>query len=472
MRSEIKFIMTYSFPPPSIDPLDRLVVADGLMINAKLWQVAHEYHRHRQNIHFQSIHQPGIVCGLGVRLIPAPENVSAAYRDGRWLQVQPGIAIDVFGNPIVVKDPIDFRVTTNPLPTESLMVYLVISYVDPEKLQSQEQRDVVQETFRIDEKSTPPNDKEIEICRILLQGSVAEDNVTKAFHLEIPKDVFSPGSNEIDLRYRMPMQSRGIGQVRCALADNYNVACDQAFVNLGYLLRSMPGLYPNLLANPVVLKINLDAEAEVNSSLNCDILYITEPHAMTIKESEIENLKRYLDAGGMILIEIPTQDTQIDKLQKIRLPLQEAIERLSTSDDGTGKMDGVADRGNMRESLQNELDAVEIELKEHLANIYNYYDNLARNLGSFLRPLGEKISRDHPLRCSPFLFAAFPGVNGEAIEILTGPGIMVIIGNLSSAWGLDETLSLSRETIRIAQEMGINILHYAWTRRQRIQLLK
>jgi hypothetical protein len=75
------------------------------------------------------------------------------------------------------------------------------------------------------------------------------------------------------------------------------------------------------------------------------------------------------------------------------------------------------------------------------------------------------------LRTQPFLFAALPTINEQPIQILTGGGIIVVIGNLSSAWGLDEEFSLPRETIRTAQEMGINILHFAWRRRQLTQLL-
>jgi hypothetical protein len=69
------------------------------------------------------------------------------------------------------------------------------------------------------------------------------------------------------------------------------------------------------------------------------------------------------------------------------------------------------------------------------------------------------------------LFAGLPTINDQPIHLLIGGGIIVIIGNLSIAWGLDETLSLPRETIRTAQEMGINILHFAWRRRQLMQSL-
>jgi hypothetical protein len=92
--------------------LERLAVKDGLLLTADYWQRAHTYHRHRQNVHYQSLQQPGIVCGLGVSVIPAPADLPAQYRDGRWLQIQSGIAIDLVGNPIIVPQPIDFRITS------------------------------------------------------------------------------------------------------------------------------------------------------------------------------------------------------------------------------------------------------------------------------------------------------------------------------------------------------------------------
>ena len=57
------------------------------------------------------------------------------------------------------------------------------------------------------------------------------------------------------------------------------------------------------------------------------------------------------------------------------------------------------------------------------------------------------------------------------MKILAKGGIVIIIGNLSSVWEFNPELALPRETIRNAQEMTINILHFAWRRRQMTQLL-
>jgi len=78
----------------------------------------------------------------------------------------------------------------------------------------------------------------------------------------------------------------------------------------------------------------------------------------------------------------------------------------------------------------------------------------------------EPLSRRHPLRRQPFLFAALPiGAQRQPVQVFINGGIVMMVGNLGSMWGLDEELSLPRNTIRTAQEFGINLLHYAWQRR-------
>ena len=109
---QLSIIMSHPFPTPPIQPFERLQATDGLLVNAERWRKAHDYHRRRQNAHYQSLNQPGIVCGLGVQVIPAPQQVEAKYRDKRWLKIQPGIAIDLTGNMIVVPQAVEFRIAT------------------------------------------------------------------------------------------------------------------------------------------------------------------------------------------------------------------------------------------------------------------------------------------------------------------------------------------------------------------------
>jgi len=75
---------------PESQPLQRLRVSDGMLINSDRWQLAHNYHWQRQNLLYQSLFQAGIVTGLAVSPIPPPQNVPAKYRDGRWLLIHRG----------------------------------------------------------------------------------------------------------------------------------------------------------------------------------------------------------------------------------------------------------------------------------------------------------------------------------------------------------------------------------------------
>jgi hypothetical protein len=401
--------MTHPFPPPPITPFERLQASDGLLINAERWRQAHDYHRRRQNVHYQCLNQPGIVCGLGVRDIPAPHNVEARYRDGRWVQVQPGIAIDVAGNLIVMPNSYDFPIDMEVARAEPITVYLVVSYVDPDELRLRQQRDTVQETFRIDQRNTVPQSLEIEICRIRLEPG--QTSITQ------PADVFFPGYNNIDLRYRRQAQARPTAIVRIAQVNHRDPECIRNFYNLSYFLQAVEPLYPLLQGAEEVSQVSL---GENNPEYNLlhemqkyDLLYLTGNQGLFLDFAELECVKSYLNSGGVLLVDAPL-DAQ---------PLIESVHQLA-------------------QQLENPLVALEDVPRQ----------------------------RSHPLRTQPFLFGALPIVNQHPVRLSIGGGIILVIGELASAWGLERDLNLPRLMIRTAQELGINILHYAWKRRQLIGL--
>ncbi len=391
--------MTRPFPAPPINPFERLQVTDGLLINAEHWRRAHNYHRQRQNVHYQSLNQPGIVCGLGVSPHAPPKGVAAVYRDQRWVQIQPGIAIDLAGNLIVVPQPFDFRIATELNDSEPVVVYLVARYRDPDELDEQKLSEIVQETFRIDEKSSPPDSFEVELCRIRLQ--IDKKEITQ------PADVFFPGYGNIDLRYRTQAQARPQALLHIAQVNHSDPECSQNFVNLSYLLQAVEALCPSLRGAEAINQV----EWAGNNLQSYDLLYLTGQQGLSLNTPELKALETYVKSGGILLVDAPSDATELIK------------------------------------SVQ----ALAVQLKTPL------------------KPL-EQLRRDHPLRTRPFLFAALPLVNQQIVQLQVGGGLILTIGNLASAWGLDEDLSLSRVTIRTAQELGVNILHYAWKRRQLIEL--
>lgn len=390
--------MTHPFPTPAIAAMQRQQVKDGLLLTAERWQRAHDYTRQRQNLHYQSLNQPGIVCGLGVRTIPAPETVSAEYRDNRWVQIQPGIAIDLEGNLIIVPEPINFRIATELKELEPVTVYLVAQYRDPDRLGSSPDQEVVQETFRIDERSSPPRSSDVELCRILL--------VTQQTLISTPTDVFFPGYGGLDLRYRRQAQARPQGLVQIAQINHDDENCSQNFFNLTYFLRAVEDIYPPLRGTETVPQVTWDDDL-----YPYELLYLTGRKGLSLNTHQFSMLSRYLKIGGTLLVDAPSEATGL-------------IQSVQT---------------------------------------------LAQTLQMPLKSLKES-RRDHPLRIKPFLFSALPMVDKTRLQILCGGGIILSIGNLASSWGLDEELMRSRTEIRTAQELGINILHFAWKRRQMIDL--
>ena len=388
--------MSY-LPTPAINPFERLNAVDGLLINAERWLRVQEYHRKRQNFHYQALHQPGIVCGLGVHLITADSAVPEAYKNGCGIQVQPGIAIDLQGNPIIVPEAQNMQINKRPQ-KESFTVYVVVDYRDPNDLEVQNTQEMLQEKFRLDIKTRPPNDLEIELCRIVFPAS-------QEIKISLADDVLRPGYHNLDFRHRPLASIRPQETVRIAQLRHGDRSYGENFANLDYLLKSTAGLYPQLETVS-----NVELIALSNPQLQSyDLLYLTGQTSTISDPREITTLKQYLDNGGVLLI------------------------------------DGL-----------------------HSANEFNQSAlELAQKLGYSLKPL----SKTHDLRRQPFLFAALPlNLHQQPLQIQCDRGVVITSGNLGSLWGLDEQLSLNREQIRSAQELGINILHYAYKRRNFTQL--
>jgi hypothetical protein len=462
--------MNYPWTFSPLKPLTRLQVTDGLEITAQRWNLAHNYHRQRQNIYFQSLHQPGIVYGLGVCLIDVPEDIAPQYRDRRWLQIQPGLAIDCQGNLIVVPQPLEFRLVSQVRNNIPLTIYLVISYVDPQELQNVNNPEVI-ETFRVDEKNQPPTPEEIELCRILLQPGETV--------LQIPRNVFFPSPNCLDLRYRPQSRIAPQSLVKIAMVDlDYQQELEKA-ERLQQLLNSVEGLYPTLTGEQEIGVISLDLDLDKNPIFNYDLLYLGQPRSQQLSQGQVELLKTYLERGGTILIEISIENTKIEALRSGESQLIQGIERLDylaenieVQAEGTESSQSgtFMELIKLKPSLQAELQATQAKLKQEIENMTSGYYRFAQQLDT---PLGswEDIGRDHPLRNQPFLFAALPKINNQSLQLFVGGGLIIIIGDLSAAWGLDKNLKLNRGDIRTAQEFGVNMLQFACQRRKMSQAL-
>lgn len=445
--------MTYSPPTPPVQPLQRLRVTDGLLINAERWRLAYDYHRQRQSLYYQSLHQPGIVCGLGIHPIAPPEKIAQAYQDQRWLQIQPGMAIDDQGNCIVVPEPIDFRLASRV--EQPTSVYLVLQYVDPEQLQQAEDNPVLTEVFRIDEKTHPPGPGEVEICRLVLDADA---------QLQLPTDPFFPQINQVDLRYRLQPKSRpqAVLQVAQVSLSSPSPQLQQSAVNFQAFLRSIEVLYPNLLAVSAPDPIELAAV----DLRDYDVLYLQTPSAQALSDVQVRSLQSFLMQGGYLWVEISVRGTQLAELLTVRAQLQAALAQMEGSQT-VGASAATQNVQPLRQEITQELTAVQTALNTKLDETGRPFRALAEQMD---QPL-QVLPADHPIGCQPFQFGALPTVNQWPIELFLSEHLLMVVGDLSVVWGGGSKEGFARDQIRTAQEFGINLLHYVWQHQNYRQLL-
>lgn len=372
------------FPYPEANPLERLRIYDSLVMNADRWKLAHHYHSHRQSIVYQSLYQPGIVYGLGITVLQEPpkessltfQNRDRQRQEVRWIEIQPGVAIDHQGNPIVVDEKTDrsYRIAFDVFENRTRTIYIVVRYVDPEELQYSDQTTTIQDRFRFEQRTDPPEFGEIELCRIELGSNRVV--------LKLPDDLFKPGTNEIDVRYRLQAQFRAQAMLRIGTVQPWQPEISAA---IAALTRSLAAIFPTL-------QCQTHSSAVASESLsNYDVLYV-EPELLKLGNRESDE---YLQECGGVYLSI------------------------------------VSDASSAPSEL--------VSWQDH----------------------------QHFVRLQPFLFTKLP----ESFGLWLAPqgDRIVITRSLIKAW-LGE--NLTRQDIRTAHEIGINILHFIWQRRRLFQSLQ
>lgn len=430
---------------PRLEAFERLHISDGLAINAERWQQAHRYHRQRQNFQYQALYEPGIVYGLGVATLPG-------QGDGRLLQVQPGIAIDVEGNPIVVKQPEEFRIVSEPTEGQSLLVHLAVNYVDPDTLRGIPATQVVRESFRIVEKlHLEPGD--VEICRILLLPGTTQ--------IQPPTDVFSPGTNQLDFRGRC--HPKPYPQFRVQVGQITSDRPSDSITLNGWvdLLRSLDGLYPLLHGNPTIQTLPAQSLAR-ESVTGSQLLYIPYSILLRLMSPVLQRLQLYLAQGGVLLVVADFAEVNLLELLNIGRELR------------AGLAEAERDRDLFEQTgaqLQAEIIANQNAVSQRLAEIEQPLGAIAPRLGLSFTGNGE-LDDDHPLRWQPFIFSQLPTCQGHPIYVKNWDGLVLMVGDLSHCWGRKAVPEQPRELLRSAQEWGINLLHFAAQRHQWVQAMQ
>jgi hypothetical protein len=429
---------------PRLQSFERLAISDGLTINAQRWQQAHGYHRQRQNFHYQALYQPGIIYGLGVA--PVPDQP-----DGRLLQIQPGVAIDIEGNPIILRQPEEFRVASDATDTP-LLVHLAVNYVDPDQLRRLPTSETVQETFRIVEKlQLAPGD--VEICRILLQPGASQ--------ISPPVNLFQPTDNELNLLGRRVPQPYSPLSIQVGVVTS-NRASDRMTLNgLSDLVRSLKGLYPSLWGNPTVRDFSVQ-ELGRSAIEDCQLLSIPYPVLLALSNLDRLRLGEYLTQGNVLLVVADFAEIGLLELLDIGQELRAGLTEAERDRDLFAQVGA-----QLKAEIVANLSAItrqQAELEQPLVE-------MATQLGLSLSSFGD-LDQDHPLRWQPFSFSQLPVCPDHPIYLKNWEGLVLMLGDLSCCWGHATLPDLPRDVLRSAQEWGINLLHFAAQRYQWVQAMQ
>lgn len=429
---------------PPLEAFERLQISDGLTITADRWQQAHRYHRQRQNFQYQSLYEPGIVYGLGVAIVPEQP-------DGRLVQVEPGVAIDFQGNPIIVPQREEFRIASDPPEGQTLWIYLVVSYVDPDQLRLSASTKTARETFRLTEK-LHLDLGDVEICRIHLQPGATQ--------VQPPANVFEPGFNELDFRGRCHPRPHPPLQVQLGQVIGDPATDGSTLAALMDLLRSLEALYPPLRGVPLVRTYPAQTLAR-EARFDCQLLHLPFALLTALSPSALQRLGTFLAQGGLVLVVADFAEANLLDLLDIGRELQ------------SGLLEAERDR-DLWQQLGTQL---KMEIANNQEAIAAQLSTLEQQLGTIAPYLGisptesGELGNDHPLRHQPFTFSQFPQRLGHPVYIKNWGGLVLLVGDLSRCWGCNATPPISREVLRAAQEWGVNLLHFAAQRWQWMQAM-
>jgi len=341
------------------DIFKRINFFKGFVTNEEDWNEAERYHVEKRKLHNKAFHGVGVVTGWGEEF-----RVAARGKGDLSVEVFPGYAIDGSGNDIILWKHAILPINKGDYKLPQT-IYLVVRFVEEftdfiaykQNLEYKGHRRIA-EMCKLEWTELEPNPQsEIELCRVHL--------TREAVALEMPKNQFDPGSNQIDRRF-VPyagvaggflsaqlvwLLSRLVEQNRrmfTALARDQqiisanNVA--QAMISLGMLLET-----GSLGANQVgtILGLISELELDVVSEIEATQPGISAKKDFSIFKRNIEYLRDIADecsssvqGGGSLPVEkldelVSYQDKGTKALGKI-IRVTDPIRRTAGGEDGGG----------------------------------------------------------------------------------------------------------------------------------------
>ncbi len=374
-----------------VDPFNELP------IDADVWREAHGQHSSHRLLHAVAAHRPGIVYGLEV--LPSKSQ-------DRTVVVAPGVAIDSDGRTILLSEPASFVIE------EKGQTYITISYEDNVDSRSAITVGGGKKYYRLIEGRQVVATKELPKTAYIELARIDRSGKDKA--IKEAANGFDPAEDELNLLYRE------FAFPHCFADGGVGELCFLPVADPNLWKPNRAGLY-NLIREANGLGFHLQFSGLFNLRTSGDgddpfLLYVScEGEFQPLNKDQLDGLRRYLDAGGVLLA------------------------------DARAGSDGFA----------------------------KSFSEIAKALSAKLQPLGKGSS----LLQSHHLFSAAPagGVDKGALTADLERGIILSTKDYGGAWQGDVAKADdegSRDRIRRAIEFGLNVVAFAASRKRRTALMR
>jgi hypothetical protein len=362
----------------------------GLMIDEAAWADAHDYHRLLAQLHLLAGHGWGVVEGLDV---VADESGSNA------LIIRPGIAVDFQGHALIINQERRLPIGAG----DGITLY-VIARLREEPAAPQRFWNDLDEYTRVIERcetnvvTSKPGAQALELARLMVSGPIRN-----------APDPRYPASGEIDLRFRERLAVRPQSELVVAqlTIEGAPAPAESHRLGLQYLLRE--------IAQTTSYRARWAGEIRLGNTLPAvSLLYLTGTRAFAIGDAVAEQLRGFLDGGGVLFA------------------------------------DGCREGG----------DATEFA---------TVVEGLAHGLGRQFEPVG----RAHRLLNARHVFAAPPLPVTRGPVLSDANGIVLTTADYGCAWaGGPADQPLPRESVRAALELGVNAAVHARQRQRPLEALE
>jgi hypothetical protein len=259
-------------------PLERVSAFDGMKLDANIWNQAHDFHLHQQRLHGLGFHGGGIVCGLEVYAKSPPD---------RSVRISPGLAVDQNGSVIVVPEIQEYTFTSKRKGTIYLVVQLrEIPAREAATTGDEETRPTrLRQAFRIQESEALPGELDVELARMDLDDPKAKITDTR--------DHFSPGANELDLRFRRFAGTHTRGQIH--IGQLVTKEQGEAIHTEGLL-----HLIEHINAATPYRAHFMGQLAPGDTSDGCNILYLAGDKNFKLAADAAKTLAEFIENGGFL----------------------------------------------------------------------------------------------------------------------------------------------------------------------------